>query len=123
MKSIFVSYVYEDIKYLNKIKRWESKGLLPGYTIVAEKEDNRTSGKKAVKEYLKPLINKANIVLVLIGDNTHNHNWITWEVEVANSLHKDIACMRIPNTTGSKPQILNKYPELQFHANQITSKF
>lgn len=62
-------------------------------------------------------------MLVLIGDNTHNHDWIKWEVEVANSACKEVACMRIPNTTGSKPQILNNYLELQFHANQITSNF
>ncbi|MEM6719649.1 MAG: hypothetical protein AAF611_10055 [Bacteroidota bacterium] len=56
MKSIFVSYVYEDLKYVNKIKKWERNRLLPNFTIITEEEDKRANGEKAVKAYLKPLI-------------------------------------------------------------------
>lgn len=119
MKSIFVSHVYEDNDWLKKMLKWKDKGLLKDYTISYETEDKRQEGKEAIKKYLKNKINGCAILLVLIGDNTHNHDWIKAEIELANSFHKKICCVRIPKTTGKKPQILNKYTELVFDPNQI----
>jgi len=119
MKSIFVSYVYEDHKFLNKMRKWEERGLVEGCTFTFETEDKRQEGEKAIHNYLKEKIRGSAFFLVLIGDNTHNHNWIKKEVELANSFHKKILCMRIPNTHGKKPGILGKFKELEFNPNQI----
>jgi len=119
MKSIFVSYVFEDKPFLNKMKNWEEKGLMEEYTFTFEKEDKRHEGEKAIKNYLKNLIKGSAIILVLIGDNTHNHDWIKIEVELANNFNKKIRCVRIPGTTGKKPEILKNYKELTFNPNQI----
>lgn len=119
MKSIFVSHVYEDNSYLNNLRNWEKKGLMNGYTFTFETEDKRHEGAKSIKNYLKNKIKGSAIVLVLIGNNTHNHDWIKVEVELANNFNKKIYCVRIPETTGKKPKILNKYKELTFNPNQI----
>lgn len=119
MKSIFVSHVYEDQSYVSKMQKWEKKGLLEGYTFTFETEDKRHEGKQAIRNYLKKKIEGCAVIVVLIGNDTHNHDWIRAEVELANSFHKRILCMRIPKTTGAKPKILNKYKEIIFHPNQI----
>ena len=119
MKSIFISHVYEDNEWLKKMQKWKKKGLLEGYVITHETEDKRQEGKNEIKKHLRDKINGCTILLILIGNNTHNHDWIKAEVELANSLHKKICCVRIPQTTGMKPQILNKYKELVFHPDQI----
>jgi hypothetical protein len=43
---------------------------------------------------------------VLVGNNTHNHEWIEAEVELANRYNKEIICVRIPHTTGAVPPLL-----------------
>ncbi len=119
MKSIFVSHVFEDNSFLKKMKKWEQKGLLEEYIFTFETEDKRKEGEKAIKNYLKNKIKGSAIVLILIGNNTHNHNWIKIEVELANNYNKKICCVRIPETTGQKPKILSNYKELTFNPNQI----
>lgn len=119
MKSIFVSHVYEDNEYVKKMEKWKSNGLIEGYTFTFETEDKRIEGSVAIHNHLKQKIRGCAVLLVLIGSNTHNHDWIRKEVEFANSFHKKILCMRIPNTTGRKPSILNRYEELDFNPNQI----
>lgn len=119
MKSIFISHVYEDNEWLKKMIKWQEKELLKDYVFTFETEDKRNEGDRAIKNHLKDKIKGASIVLVLVGTNTHNHEWIKTEVELANNFNKKIFCVRIPKTTGKKPQILNKYKELTFNPNQI----
>lgn len=123
MKSIFVSYVFEDLKYVNRIKKWKEKGQLTGFNVIFEEKDLRIHGKEAVKKHLRQKVRGAAIVLILIGNDTHNHDWITWEVELANSFHKEICCMRIPETTGAAPWILRNHKIRAFHPNQITTNY
>jgi predicted RNA binding protein with dsRBD fold (UPF0201 family) len=119
MKSIFVSHVYEDRDYLEKMRKWERNGLVDGCTFTFENEDKRIEGYDAIREYLKKKIEGAAIVLILIGENTHNHDWIRVEIELANNFNKKLCVMRIPDTKGGKPQILINYKELDFNPNQI----
>jgi hypothetical protein len=122
MKSIFISHVFEDNKYVENMKKWSNNGQLNDYVLTFETEDKRIDGEKAIKEYLKKKIEGAAIVLVLIGNDTHNHDWIKVEVELANNFNKKICCVRIPNTTGGKPDILNKFEELKFDPSYILKK-
>ena len=119
MKSIFVSRLFEDRKWAEKFKKWENDNQLKGYTITFETKDLRHLGEQAIKEYLKKMINGTTALLVLVGDDTHNHNWIEYEVQLAKSYNKKVFWMRIPNTNGAKPLILGKAIELKYYANQI----
>ena len=113
MKSIFVSRLYEDRKWSEKIKEWQKNNLLKGYAITYETKDLRHLGENEIKKYLKKMINGATILLVLIGDDTHNHNWIKYEVELANSYHKKVFWLQIPNTKGAILPILKNKQELK----------
>lgn len=113
-KSIFVSCVFEDSHLINTIKEWAKQGRLGEVAITHETEDKRHEGKDAIKEHLKNKIRGCAVILILLGNDTHNHPWIEAEVELANSFHKDIICVGIPNSNRSKPPILNKYLEIAF---------
>jgi hypothetical protein len=113
-KSIFISYVYEDRKCCDDVARWVSKGLLgPNVVSVVEQDDVRQQGEAAVERYLKPKIRGAAAVVCLVGQNTHNHNWVKYELDVATSLGKNIILLRIPNTMGAKPP---GHGHLEIHA-------
>jgi len=118
-KSIFISTVYEDSHRIDSIKKWTNDGRLGDITITHETEDKRHHGKKAIKQHIMNKIRGASIIIVLIGQDTHNHHWIEAEVELANSFHKRIICMRVPNTYGAVPQILKRYELINFDPDSL----
>lgn len=104
-QSIFVSYVYEDKRHRDNVARWfANEAVGPNRVMITEASDRRAYGESAIKEYLRPLIRGSAAVLCLIGDNSHNSNWVRYELDVATSLNKWIVLARIPGTTGAAPQ-------------------
>lgn len=118
-KSIFISVVHEDSKWINNIKTWANNGQLGDVVITHEIEDKRAEGYNAIREHISRKIKGAAVLMVLVGDTTHNHDWIRAEVELANSFHIKICVVRLPQTKGSKPDILKNYKELAFEPNTI----
>ncbi len=118
-KSIFISCVYEDSYRIDSITKWANEKKLGDVIITHETEDKRQQGKEAVKQQIKNKIQGAAVILVLVGQNTHNHEWIEAEVELANSFHKEIICVRIPGTTGAVPTLLSKYRLIIFELEAI----
>jgi hypothetical protein len=118
-KSIFISCVYEDSPRINNIKNWVEQKRLGDVIITSETIDNRHKGVDAIKEHIQAKIQGATVVMVLVGQDTHNHDWIKAEVELANSFHKKILCLRVPNSTGAIPAILNKFKVLNFDPDTI----
>jgi len=103
-QSIFLSYVYEDKRHRDNVERWFANHAVgPNRVAIAEAEDRRASGENAIKNYLRPMIRGSAAVLCLIGNNTHNSNWVKYELDVATSLNKKIVLARIQGTTGAAP--------------------
>jgi hypothetical protein len=118
-KSIFISCVHEDSHRIKSIENWAVQNRLGDVVITSEKEDNRHIGVDAIKRHIQSKIQGAAVVLVLIGQDTHNHDWIRAEVELANSFHKQILCVRIPNSNGAVPPILSIYKLINFDPDSI----
>ena len=118
MKSIFISCVFEDSHRIDTIKKWK-KNHFDNISITHETEDRRQEGKEAIKKHIINKIKGASLILVLIGQDTHNHNWIEAEVELANSFHKEIICMRVPNTNGAIPKLLKNKRLIGFNPEQL----
>lgn len=93
--------------------------LLGDVVITHETEDKRHLGYEAIRKHIEVKVRGAAIVMVLVGDDTHNHDWIGAEAELANSFHKKLICMRVPQTTGALPSILKKYACIAFHPNSV----
>ena len=123
MKSIFVSHVYEDQKWLNKMKKWDNEKKIGNYTFTFETKDLRHKGMPAIKDHLKNKIKGADTLLILIGKDTHNHPWIKYEYDLAKSYGKNILCMQIPyEIKGAIPNGIGKHDVFDFNPNTITSK-
>lgn len=103
-QSVFLSYVYKDKRYRDNVERWFAREAVGANRVaLAEAEDRRTFGENAIKRYLRPMIRGSAAVLCLIGDNSHNSNWVKYELDVATSLNKRIVLARIQGTTGAAP--------------------
>lgn len=118
-KSIFISCVYEDSYRIDAIKKWADNNRLGDVVITHETEDKRHLGKEAIKKHIESKIRGAAVILVLVGKDTHNHEWIEAEVELANSFHKDIICVRVPETTGNVPPLLSKKTIISFDPDAV----
>lgn len=118
-KSIFISTVHEDSHRIVPIRSWAEQGRLGHVVITHETEDYRQQGKEIIKRHISEKIRGAAIIVVLIGEDTHNHEWIEAEVELANSFHKKVVCMRVPNTSGAAPPILKKYEMINFDPDSL----
>lgn len=119
-KSIFISTVHEDSRLIAKLNSWANGNRLGNVKITHEtQDDKRHLGKDVIKQHIQKKIQGAGIVMVLIGRDTHNHDWIKAEVELANNYNKKIICIRIPQTTGSLPPILANYKTVAFEPGAI----
>jgi hypothetical protein len=109
--SIFVSHVYEDLAARDNLISWAQSGLLgPGVVITGESADVRQEGNRAIQSHLSPKLQGASAVIVLVGNNTHNHRWIEYEAQHAQSNRKSVIAVRIPGTTGAAPTVIARLP-------------
>ncbi len=118
-KSIFISHVHEDAECIAQIELWKEQKLLGDVAITKEITDLRIHGEKAITDHLVPKIRGCAAVLVLIGNDTHNHEWISYEVQVAKMLNKKVIAVRIKKTTGKPPKILASQGLTKFNAAAI----
>lgn len=104
MARVFLSYVYEDYRYAAQIMDWARSGQLGyGIEIITETDDVRQHGTAAIWIHLRSRMRQCDGVLALVGDNSHNHDWVHQEVHYFASAGKPIACVRLPNTYGAAP--------------------
>ena len=103
MPKFFISYVYEDHAYKSQLASWASSGQLGNWEAVYEQEDVRQDGRKAIEKHISPLIQSSQALVMLVGDNSHNHSWLDYEVQNAKSAGTPVISVRIPNTNGGPP--------------------
>lgn len=105
--SLFVSHVHEDLNARDTLIGWAAQGLLgPSVVITGESEDVRQGGHGAIRGHLSPMLRGASAVIVLVGNDTHNHRWIEYEAQHALSMGTRVVVVRIPNTTGAAPAVV-----------------
>ena len=121
MPSFFVSYVYEDRAYRDQLVDWSRQGLLGGWQPVYEMEDMRPGGWRAVQRYLSPLIRECSAIVVLVGDDTHNHDAIAYEVQNARSHGIPVVSVRLPQTRGAAPPFVPS-PDVRFGPAEILAE-
>jgi hypothetical protein len=116
---IFLSYVYEDIAHVLQLRDWATKGLLGQVTLVNESEDVRQKGDSAVYAHLRSVMRGADAILVLVGQDTHNREWVDKEIRYFIGAGKPILATRLPNTTGGTPPGLKGSLLAQFTPSSI----
>lgn len=119
MYQVFVSYVYEDKPYRDRIEAWALEGRLGNVKITGEADDMRASGEAAIRAHLIPYLKGAAALILLVGDNSHNHEWVAYEVNYMQSERKPVVVVRIPRTYGAAPPSARHFAEVTFEPNAI----
>lgn len=114
-KTVFVSIVHEDKqKIIHQLKDWKNKNQIPPIDFRFEEKDLRHLGKPEVEKYLKELIDGSQVVVFIIGNDTHNHQWIEWEYNYAQNQKKKLVYFRTKSSTGAPPKIMGNILPIEF---------
>ena len=121
MRSVFISYKYEDKPWKERIEELiKNRRLGDDIRITGESEDVRQGGEKAIKDHLGPKIRGASAILVLVGNDTHNSSGVDYEIQFAKSHHKKVVPVRIPDTQGGLPDKIRDKDVVAFEPEAIT---
>lgn len=81
--NVFVSHYHEDEDNIKRMKDLLGDDYsIRNYSVTSEKYNN-ANNKEYIQSLLRPLINQASTFICLIGPNTHDSEWVNWEVEQA----------------------------------------
>lgn len=120
MPKVFISFDYKDIESKKVVDNWKQQGL--GSDISFTSEDgvsHSPKGDNVVKKFIREKINSSQMMLVLVGNNTHNRPWVDYEVHHAKCQGKKVIWTQIPNTSGGPPKEIVKSRKLEFDLSTI----
>ena len=110
--NIFISHCGEDADQLENLHNLlKGKGYEVRDSSIDERNPNNAKDPEYIKSLLRPKIDWAGKVLVLIGPETHTKEWVDWEIEYASNFgNKRIIGVYDRGATDSDiPENLNKY--------------
>lgn len=112
IKNVFVSHYHEDEDSIKQMKDLLGDDYnIRNYSVTSDKY-NKANNEDYIKSLLRPLISEASTVFCLIGSNTHDSEWVNWELETAHKMGKQIVGIFIRGAQDSDvPVALNKYAD------------
>jgi hypothetical protein len=120
MAKVFISFDYQDIDSKKVVDNWSKQNIGLDISFSSEEGHSHLSkGENFVKKVLREKINSAQVLLVLVGNNTHNRPWVDYEVHHAKCQGKKVIWTQIPNTKGEAPQEIRKLSSIQFDLKSI----
>lgn len=120
MAKVFISFDYKDIESKKVVDNWKRQGLGTDISFTSEDgESHSPKGQSTVQKILREGINQSHIVLVLVGDNTHNRPWVDYEVHHAKCQGKRVIWTQIPNTSGAPPKEISKSKGIEFNLKKV----
>jgi hypothetical protein len=79
---IFFSFYYEDREYYYKLReKLEERDYFD--FSVAEIPENLAENEEYIKTLIRPKINWASVLIVIVSPGAYTRNWINWEIEYA----------------------------------------
>jgi hypothetical protein len=84
-RHIFISHIHEDDEHVQGLKDLLAKqGMeVKNGSITKEKFNDANNEDYIKREILKPRIEWASVLVVLVSRDTKNSDWVNWEIECA----------------------------------------
>lgn len=120
MAKAFISFDYQDIETKKVVDNWCNQNI--GLDISFSSEEGYSyldKGEIFVRKILREKINAAQVLLVLVGKNTHNRPWVDYEIHHAKCQGLKVIWTQIPNTNGAPPKEIKKLTAIPFDIKAI----
>lgn len=111
-KNIFISHVHEDDELLPDLKDLIARAGMDvrDGSINSDKPNDAENEEYIKREYLKPRIDWASTLVVLITHDTADSWWVNWEIEYAFQQGKRVIGVYAQGATDADiPEELEKY--------------
>jgi len=108
-RKIFLSFHAEDKKKLAGIRLMlKNPSIDLDFFDQGLREPVNSEQASYIKKIIRDKIAMASVVLCLIGDETASRDWVNWELYEAFYLRKGLCGVRLKNTHGIIPDLLEK---------------
>lgn len=107
-KKVFISYDYDNDKhYKNLLLAWDANGEFD-FSLNDQSVDVSVNSNDAaaIKRVISAKINNSTYFLCLVGKDTHNSEWVSWEIKKAVELGKKIIAVKISSTNTTPSELL-----------------
>lgn len=110
-KNVFISHHSKDEENIGRLKNLLGK---QGYQIknssIDSSKPNQAKSEAYIQRLLRLRIQWAGTFICLVGSETHNRNWVNWEIKQAHKKGKKIVGVYLRGAMGEDvPENLNKY--------------
>ncbi|TYP94882.1 MTH538 TIR-like domain (DUF1863) [Fodinibius salinus] len=110
-KNVFISHHSKDEENISKLKKLLRK---QGYQIknssIDSSKPNQATNKKYIRRLLRMRIQWAGTFICLVGPETHNRDWVNWEIDQAHKKDKQIVGVYLHGgTENDVPEGINLY--------------
>lgn len=116
-KTVFISYHFNDKSFKGEIQQWLKEAKIN--VISVDEKDLRPEGSIQIQYRIKEQIGSSDLVLILVGDDTHNRPWVDYEVAVARSKSVPTYWVKLSNRTGAAPKEVRGIEPIRYDKSDI----
>lgn len=95
--AVFVSYQHpEDATYRRLLQAWDANDRFEFlFRLSSPDAEINSSDPASVKRTLSRKINESDCVLVIVGENTADSEWVAWEIDKAKELDTPLRIVKV----------------------------
>lgn len=106
-RRIYISFHVEDLSQVRGFKLMaHAPNLEIDFHDGSLREVINSARGSYIKQEIRSIIQKASVVVCLIGNGTAWRDWVEWELKTALELGKGICGIRLKDSRGRAPQLL-----------------
>ena len=106
-RRIYISFHVEDLSQVRGFKLMaHAPNLEIDFHDGSLREVINSARGSYIKQEIRSIIQKASVVVCLIGNGTAWRDWVEWELKTAFELGKGICGIRLKDSRGRAPQLL-----------------
>jgi len=119
-KQVFISFSHKNLDFRNDLRAMFAEWGGPiQATPVYITEDVRSQGTAAVERKIKEIMEPCRGLLLVVGEDVHNSEWIDYEIKLASGWQKPWAPVRHKQSKGGLPNSFRDKPVLPWDADAI----
>lgn len=108
-RRIYLSFHVEDLPQVNGFRLMaRAPNLEIDFHDGSLRETINSERGSYIKQEIRAIIQRASVVVCLIGNGTAWRDWVDWELETAFSLGKGICGIRLKDSRGQAPELLRR---------------
>ena len=105
-RRVFISFMVEDRKYADLMAAW-SANENDDFAMYDERLKVAIDSRDAdyIKSKLRPKIDRASVLVCLIGEKTSGSKWVNWEIEYAQNQDKRLVGVKLADNVARPSQV------------------